>query len=148
MRISLRIWPTFALAPATPLFQKRVSSMTHLYLLSNFVVIAITLLIGVPLTSMANTNVDRADSKTELSEPNDNVALPLVNGEIIKVDPLISAITMKHDQIPNFGMPAMTMTFNVSDSEMLHQFKAGDAVKFSIGKRNGALTIVSLEMNS
>ncbi|WP_240162415.1 copper-binding protein [Glaciimonas sp. PAMC28666] len=127
---------------------EKVTSMAHLYLVSNFMVIAFTLLIGVPLTSMANTNVNSIDSKAELSEPNENFELPLVNGEIIKIDPLINAITLRHDQIPNFGMPAMTMTFNVSDSEMLHQFKAGDAVKFSIGKRDGALTIVSLEMNS
>lgn len=122
--------------------------MTHLYLLSNFVVIAITLLIGVPLTSKANTNVSNPDDKASLTQPNDNFELPLVNGEIIKVEPLINAITLKHDQIPNFGMPAMTMTYQVSDSEMLHQFKPGDTVKFSIGKRNGALTIVSLELNS
>ena len=122
--------------------------MGHLYLLSNLMVIVTTLLIGVPLSSMASTKVDTSDNKTEFTEPNDNYELPLVDGEIVKIDPLVNAITIKHNQIPNFGMPAMTMAFNVSDTEMLHQFKAGDAVKFSIRKCNGALTIMSLEMNS
>lgn len=123
--------------------------MSHLYLFGNLMVIVTTLLIGVPLTSMAGSNSGSPGIKAELlANPNDNVALPLVNGEILKVDPIGSKITIRHDQIPNFGMPAMTMSFNVSDVEMLNQFKAGDAVKFSIGKLAGALTIMSLEMVS
>ncbi|MGS0740773.1 copper-binding protein [Glaciimonas sp. GG7] len=121
--------------------------MNHLYLLSNLMVIVTTLLIGIPLTSMADTTNQPASTEMA-NEPNENGALPLVDGEIVKVDPIKSAITIKHHQIPNFGMPAMTMAFNVSDSEMLHQFKSGDAVKFSINKCDGALTIISLEMNS
>jgi len=120
--------------------------MSHLYLLGNLMVIVTTLLIGVPLTSMASNN---SPSNTELlANPNDNFALPLVNGEILKVDPSSSKITIKHDQIPNIGLPAMTMSFNVSDVEMLNQFKAGDTVKFAISKLDGALTIISLEMVS
>ncbi|KAF3997905.1 copper-binding protein [Glaciimonas immobilis] len=122
--------------------------MSHLYILSNFIVITFTLLVGVPLTSMAANTLGGSARNVELSQPNDNYALPLVYGQIITVNPLVNTITIKHDQIPNFGMPAMTMSFNVSDQEMLKEFNAGDAVNFSIGKRNGALTIVSLEMNS
>ena len=115
--------------------------MSHLYLFGNLMVILTTLLIGLPLSSMA-----AGSSQTEMANPNDNDALPLVKGKILKVDPVGSKITIKHDQIPNIGMPALTMSFKVSDVEMLNQFKAGDAVKFSISKLDGALTIISLEM--
>ena len=121
--------------------------MSHLYLFGNLMVIVTTLLIGVPLTSMAANN--NSGSNVEFSaNPSDNFELPLVNGEILKVDPASSKITIKHDQIPNIGLPAMTMSFNVSDVEMLNQFKAGDTVKFAISKLDGALTIMSLEMVS
>lgn len=119
--------------------------MSHLYLFGNLMVIVTTLLIGVPLTSMASSSGSNAEF---LANPNDNFELPLVNGEILKVDPASSKITIKHDQIPNIGLPAMTMSFNVSDVEMLNQFKAGDTVKFAIRKLDGALTIMSLEMVS
>ncbi|MFC5474475.1 copper-binding protein [Paraherbaspirillum soli] len=100
-----------------------------------------TLLIGLPASSMAANGA----VETQIT-PEDKTALPLVNGEIRKVDASSGKITIKHDEIPNFGMPAMTMLFKAGDPAMLDQFKAGDKVKFSVNKVGGALTIVSLEL--
>lgn len=108
------------------------------------IVILTTLIVGLPLTSMA-----AASDATEMqTTPADQAALPMVSGEILKVDAGTGKITLKHEQIPNFGMPAMTMLFKAGDPAMLEQFKPGDKVRFAIDKVEGALTIVSLELAS
>jgi Cu/Ag efflux protein CusF len=106
------------------------------------IVIFATLLVGLPLTSMAG-NSDNTEMQTTPANQN---ALPMVAGEIRKVDASTGKITIKHEEIPNFGIPAMTMLFKAGDPAMLEQFKAGDKVRFAIDKVDGALTIVSLEL--
>jgi Cu/Ag efflux protein CusF len=108
------------------------------------IVILTTLIVGLPLTSMASTS----DTTEMQTTPADQIALPMVSGEILKIDAGAGKITLKHEQIPNFGMPAMTMLFKAGDPAMLAQFKAGDKVRFAIDKVEGALTIVSLELAS
>lgn len=105
-------------------------------------VILTTLIVGIPLSSMASTS----DTSEVQTTPADETALPMVAGEIRKVDTGTGKITIKHDEIPNFGMPAMTMLFKAGDPAMLEQFKTGDKVKFAVDKVDGALTIVSLEL--
>lgn len=106
------------------------------------IVILTTLIVGLPLSSMA-ANSDTTDMQTT---PAGQTALPMVAGEIREVDAGAGKITVKHAQIPNFGMPAMTMLFKAGDPAMLEQFKAGDKVAFAVDKVDGALTIVSLEL--
>lgn len=105
------------------------------------IVIFTTLIVGMPLISMASSSDAR---ETQISPEGIN-ALPMVAGEIRKIDPSTDKITIKHEEIPNFGMPAMTMLFKAGDPAMLNQFKVGDKVKFAVDKIDGALTIVSLE---
>lgn len=66
-------------------------------------------------------------------------------GEIRKVDLAAKKITIKHGEIKNLDMPAMTMVFQVKDPAMLDQVKAGDKVKFRADKINGAFTVVEIE---
>ncbi|WP_211465573.1 copper-binding protein [Collimonas silvisoli] len=106
------------------------------------IVILTTLLVGLPLSSMAASS----DSTEMQTTPADHNALPMVAGEIRKIDAGTGKITIKHEEIPNFGIPAMTMLFKAGDPAMLQQFKAGDKVRFAIDKVDGALTIVSLEL--
>ncbi|PFH11397.1 copper binding protein CusF [Collimonas sp. PA-H2] len=105
-------------------------------------VILTTLIVGIPLSSMASAS----DAKEVQTTPADETALPMVAGEIRKVDTGNGKITIKHDEIPNFGMPAMTMLFKAGDPAMLEQFKTGDKIRFAVDKVDGALTIVSLEL--
>jgi Cu(I)/Ag(I) efflux system protein CusF len=42
-------------------------------------------------------------------------------------------------------MPAMTMVFQVKDPSMLEKVKAGDKVRFTAEKLNGAITLTSIE---
>lgn len=69
----------------------------------------------------------------------------MTDGEVRKVDKDTKKITLKHGEIKNLGMPGMTMVFQVKDPAMLDTVKAGDKVKFTADKMNGALTVTAIE---
>jgi len=54
-------------------------------------------------------------------------------------------ITLRHEEIKSLGMPQMTMVFRVSDPALLERVKAGDKVRFTAEKVNGAFTLTSIE---
>lgn len=72
-------------------------------------------------------------------------ALPKVKGVVRAIDTASERIKLKHDDIPNLGMPGMTMVFYVSDPAMLQQVAVGDKVLFSAEEPGGNLTIVWIE---
>jgi Cu/Ag efflux protein CusF len=66
-------------------------------------------------------------------------------GEIRKIDKVSRKITLKHGEIKNLEMPAMTMVFEVKDAAWLGRFKPGDAVRFKAEKAaNGNLVVTEL----
>lgn len=69
----------------------------------------------------------------------------LVEAEVKKVDKEAGKITLRHAEIKNLNMSAMTMVFRVADPAMLDQVKAGDKVRFAAERANGAIAIVRLE---
>ncbi len=69
----------------------------------------------------------------------------MTDGEVRKVDTETKKITLRHGTIQNLGMPPMTMVFQVKDPAMLDQVKAGDKVKFSADKVNGAYVVTHIE---
>jgi uncharacterized cupredoxin-like copper-binding protein len=66
-------------------------------------------------------------------------------GEVRKVDKGAKKITLKHQEIRNLDMPAMTMVFVVKDEAMLDRVKTGDKVRFTAEKLGGAFTITSID---
>lgn len=72
--------------------------------------------------------------------------LPMVDAEVRKVDLENKKVTLKHGDIKNLDMPGMTMVFQVKDAAMLEKVKAGDRVKFTADKVNGAYTVLSIEV--
>lgn len=74
--------------------------------------------------------------------------LPMADGEIKKIDKESGKITIKHGEIKNLDMPAMTMVFRVKNSTMLEQFKAGDKINFTADKINGNFTVTQMEAAS
>jgi Cu(I)/Ag(I) efflux system periplasmic protein CusF len=75
----------------------------------------------------------------------DQAAAPATEGEVRKVDMEAKKLTLKHGEIKNLDMPGMTMVFQVKDPAMLEKVKAGDKVRFTAEKINGAFTVTSLE---
>lgn len=71
--------------------------------------------------------------------------MPLVDAVVQKVDPAKRLIVLKHGDIPNLGMPAMTMGFDVADQNMLKSVKAGDKVRFQAEIVKGKATVTELK---
>lgn len=71
--------------------------------------------------------------------------LSVVDGEVKKIDKETGKITVRHGEIANLNMAAMTMVFRTRDAAMLDAVKAGDKIKFSADRVNGAVTIVQLQ---
>jgi Cu/Ag efflux protein CusF len=65
-------------------------------------------------------------------------------GEVRKVDLAQAKLTLKHGEIKNLDMPAMTMAFRVADPKMLEGLAEGSKVRFDVEKRNGQYTVVRL----
>lgn len=71
--------------------------------------------------------------------------LPLVDGEVRKVDIAQQKITLRHAEIPNIEMSPMTMVFRVKEPVLLAQVQAGDKVRFTADKVDGTLTVITIE---
>jgi Cu/Ag efflux protein CusF len=69
----------------------------------------------------------------------------MVAGEVRKVDKAAGKITLKHGDIKNLDMPAMTMVFQVRDPAWLDKVKPGDKVRFSAESREGAIVVTAME---
>lgn len=71
--------------------------------------------------------------------------MPLVNAEVKKVDLDKGLIVLNHGDLPNLGMPAMTMGFDVADKKMLKGLKVGQKVKFQAEMIGGKATVTELK---
>ncbi|KKC34496.1 copper-binding protein [Devosia psychrophila] len=70
-----------------------------------------------------------------------------VEGKVKKINEAQGKITLKHDEIANLDMGAMTMVFAI-DPEVLKTVKVGDMVTFEADRVNGKLTVVKLDKRS
>ena len=66
-------------------------------------------------------------------------------GEVRKIDKENKRITLKHGEIKNLDMPAMTMVFQASDPAMLDKVKVGDKVRFVAANPGGKLTVTEIQ---
>jgi Cu(I)/Ag(I) efflux system protein CusF len=74
-----------------------------------------------------------------------NAQPAMTDGEVRKVDKDAKKITLKHGEITNLGMPAMTMVFQVKDPALLDVVRPGDKVRFHAENTNGALVVTQIE---
>ena len=73
-------------------------------------------------------------------------AQALVAAEVKKIDKAQSRIMLKHDEIKQFDMPALTGTYKVSDPAMLDKVHVGDHVRFSLDRVNNQYTITRIDV--
>ena len=66
-------------------------------------------------------------------------------GEIRKVDKSAAKLTIKHGELKNLDMPAMTMVFQVKDKAWLDKLKAGDKVRFRVEKLGADYVVTTIE---
>ena len=69
-------------------------------------------------------------------------------GEITRVDARNGKLSIRHEEIKNLDMPAMTMVFGLKDPALAAQFKPGDKVLFHAEDNNGTLTITRIQSGS
>ena len=96
---------------------------------------------AISLPALAQTKPDEHAAHhvaTAASAPAD-----MADGEIRKVDSETKKITIKHGEIKNLDMPAMTMVFQVKDPALLDKVKAGDKVRFAAEKNAAGAYVVT-----
>ena len=54
-------------------------------------------------------------------------------------------VTLKHGELKNLEMPAMTMVFKVKDAAMLDKVRVGSTVKFIAAKADGAFVVTAID---
>ncbi len=69
----------------------------------------------------------------------------MTEGVVQGVDAAKGVVTLKHGDITNMQMPAMTMAFGVADKKMLSSVKAGDKVRFHVEMLKNSPTVTHLE---
>ena len=74
-------------------------------------------------------------------------ATAATQGTITKVDTSTQKITIKHGEIKNLDMPAMTMAFRASPN-LLSTATVGATVEFEAEKVNGQYTLQALKVLS
>lgn len=72
-------------------------------------------------------------------------AAALTEGEVKKIDKEAGKITLRHGEIKNLNMAAMTMVLRVKEPAMLDGVQVGDQVRFAAERMNGAVTIVHMQ---
>ena len=71
-------------------------------------------------------------------------AADMTDGEVRKVDKEGKKLTIKHGEIKNLDMPAMTMVFQVKDPAMLDKVKPGDKVRFVAENTRAGMVVTDL----
>jgi Cu/Ag efflux protein CusF len=90
----------------------------------------------------AQTASDHASHHPDSAEK----AAATTDGEVRKVDKSAGKVTIRHGEIRNLEMPAMTMVFTAKDPAMLDRLKEGDKIKFTADKVNGVYTVTTVEV--
>ncbi len=72
----------------------------------------------------------------------------MIKGEVRRIDTENRKITIKHEAIPDLDMAAMTMAFRVADALSIDKLKAGDKIRFSLGKVEGKWLVVAMESDT
>jgi Cu(I)/Ag(I) efflux system protein CusF len=76
----------------------------------------------------------------------DAMAPTLTQGEVRAISKEKQRITLKHGEIKNLNMAAMTMAFAVKDPAMLDQVKVGDKIEFKAVKDRDTLMLVEIRL--
>ena len=73
------------------------------------------------------------------------LAADYTKGTVQKVDTKAGKLTIRHEELANLDMPAMTMVFVVADPAMLETAKEGQAIEFVAERIRGKLTVVEMK---
>ena len=72
-------------------------------------------------------------------------ATDYTKGTVKKIDAKSGKVTVKHEELKNLGMPAMTMVFVPKDDAVLAKLKEGKNIEFVAERIKGKLTLVEVK---
>ncbi len=72
------------------------------------------------------------------------LATDYTKGVVKKVDLNARKVTVKHEELKNLDMPAMTMVFRISQDEILDQLQVGQDIEFVAERIEGKLTMTNV----
>ena len=69
---------------------------------------------------------------------------PATKAEVTKIDKAGGRVTLKHEEIKNLDMPAMTMAYRVSKPDLLDGLAVGSRIRFTAERIDGQYTVTSI----
>ncbi|MGO8117706.1 copper-binding protein [Rhizobium leguminosarum] len=72
-------------------------------------------------------------------------AQEFTKGVVNKIDAKANKVTIKHEDLKNLDMPAMTMVFRVEEPALLERLKKGSNIEFVAERVNGKLTVTEVK---
>lgn len=103
--------------------------------------IALVLLLISGISGTAWPAEKQLDAGTEQT----SAPVEMTDGVVRKVDRNNNKITIKHGEIRNLDMPAMSMVFQVKRPDLLDKVQAGDKVKFRAEKSGSAFVVTDIQ---
>jgi Cu/Ag efflux protein CusF len=73
------------------------------------------------------------------------IAQEYTRGVVNKIDTKAQKVTIKHEDLKNLDMPAMTMVFRVKDAAIIEKLKAGQNIEFVAERVDGKLTVTEVK---
>jgi len=73
------------------------------------------------------------------------IAQEYTKGVVDKVDTKAQKVTIKHEDLKNLDMPAMTMVFRVKDDALLAKLKEGANIEFIAERADGKLVVAQVK---
>jgi Cu(I)/Ag(I) efflux system protein CusF len=107
-----------------------------------------TLLVSIAIAASGVAQAQSASSPTSdhaAHHSGNAPTAPQTDGEVRKVDKENNKITLKHGEITNLGMPAMTMVFRVNDAALLDTVQVGAKVRFTAAKDSAGFIVTAIE---
>jgi Cu/Ag efflux protein CusF len=105
---------------------------------------ALVLLVAAAATAQAQISKD-AMSSMKAPATSQQSTVTWTEATVQKIDVAKEMIVLKHGEISNLAMPAMTMGFDVANKELLSVAKPGDKVRFQVELMNGTPRVTRLE---
>ena len=101
------------------------------------------------IISIATTGISVAAGMDAMAKTNDQASATATSeyseGEILTLYKGDGEVTIKHGEIKNLHMTAMTMMFGVKEKTMLDKLRVGDKVKFKAIEKSGTLMITEIK---
>ena len=67
------------------------------------------------------------------------------SGEVTKIDAAQKKLTIKHGELTNLDMLAMTMVFVVAEDSMIEEVEVGQKIEFTADRVNGRITVTDIK---